>query len=282
MKDNGFQYSAAVSFYTLFSLAPIILISVYVAGFFVGNASIMSEFTRVMDKLFGAESTEAVVLLLETLQTDTQNTLYLLLSVGFLIFSATTVFIQIRDSFNRIFGVTIKPEVGFRKVLLDRLVAFGMILLIGIAMICSLILDSVLAFLFELFLYSYESAQLMVIGIAGNVLTILMIFFALFVMYYVLPEVKIRKKPLIVGSLITTFLLVLGKFGVGMMIGRSSLNQLAGASSSVIILMLWVYYSSIIIFFGVELIRALAESSGGEIRAGRYSKRVKMIEMEQD
>lgn len=274
LKNNGFQYSAAVSFYTLFSLAPVILISMYIAGFFVGTESVMVKVTGFLYQLFGEEGTQAVILLLDTLQTEDQNTMNLILGVGFLIFSATTVFIQIRDAFNRIFGVTIKKEVGFSKFILDRVVAFGMILMLGFAMIISLVLDALLIYLFEFLLYSFETAQLMMIGIAGNVLTHLMIFFSLLMMYYMLPEVKLKSRPLVAGSLITTFLLAMGKFGVGMMIGRSSLNQLSGASTSVIVLMLWIYYSSIILFFGVELIRAFTEYGDEEIRPGKYAQKI--------
>ncbi|MEQ8525178.1 MAG: YihY/virulence factor BrkB family protein [Gracilimonas sp.] len=278
IEDNCFQYSAAVSFYTLFSLAPIVMIAVYIAGFFIGDASVMRELTKFLEETIGQKSSDAVILLVETIQTDSRNVLYLLISIAFLIVSATTVFIQFKDSFNRIFKVVTKPEIGFSKVFIDRFMAFGMILLLGIAMIFSLILDSALVWLFEFLLSSFETAQLFLIGFGSNLLTLLLIFFAVLIMFYILPDVKVRWGPLTYGSLITTLLLLVGKFVVGMIIGNSSLNQLSGASSSIIILMLWVYYSSIIIFFGIELVKALAEVGEGEIKAGRFAQRIKMVE----
>ncbi|MDR9416783.1 MAG: YihY/virulence factor BrkB family protein [Gracilimonas sp.] len=277
--DNGFQHSAAVSFYTLFSLAPIVMIAVFVAGFFVGNENVLVELTQFLNETIGAESTQAVMLLIETIQTDTRNLFYLFLSIGFLVVSATTVFIQFKDSFNRIFQVKARSDVGILKMLLDRLIAFGMIILLGIAMIASLIMDSLLAAFSNLLLADFESAQLFLIGVGGNALTLLLIFFAVLVMFYFLPDVKIRSRPLFAGSLITTLLLVIGKFGVGMIIGNSSLNQLTGASASIIILMLWVYYSSIIIFFGIELVKTMAESWIGEIQAGKYAQKLKLVEI---
>lgn len=276
--DNCFQYSAAVSFYTLFSLAPIVLITVYIAGLFAGNESIMGELTFFLNETVGAENTEAVMLLVETIQADTRNLLYLILSFGFLLISATTVFVQFKDSFNRIFRVVPRKEAGFLKVLLDRAVSFGMILLLGLAMIFSLIVDSVLIGLYDLISKNYESSSVVMTSIGGNILTFIMIFFAILTMFYVLPDVKARRKPWIIGSLITAILLVIGKFGVGMIIGNSSLNELTGASSSIIILMLWVYYSSIIVFFGVELVKAMAEHGDNEIRAGRFARKMKMVE----
>lgn len=279
IEDNCFQYSAAVSFYTLFSLAPIVMIAVFIAGFFIGDASVMRELTNFLQDNIGKESSEAVMLLVETIQTDSRNILYLVISVLFLVISATTVFIQFKDSFNRIFRVTAKPEVGFSKILIDRALAFGMIMLLGIAMIFSLILDSTLVWLSEFLFSSFEAARIYLIGLGSNLLTLVMVFFAVLVMYYTLPDAKVKWRSLLIGSVITTLLLAAGKFGVGMIIGNSSLNQLSGASSSIIILMLWVYYSSIIIFFGVELVKALAESGEGEIKAGRFARKVKMVEM---
>lgn len=281
IEDNGFQYSAAVSFYTLFSLAPIVLISVYLAGIFAGNESVLQELTTFLSETIGPESTDAVLLLVQTVQTDTQNVLYLVVSFGFLFVSATTVFVQFKDSFNRIFNVQARPEVGFLKLFIDRIIAFGMIVLLGIAMIASLILDSILAALSNLLLANFESAQLFMVGLGSNLLTLVLIFFAILVMFYFLPDVKIRNRPLLAGSFITTLLLIVGKFGVGMIIGNSSLNQLTGASASIIILMLWVYYSSIIIFFGIELVKALAEAGKGEIKAGRFARKIKVVHLSQ-
>lgn len=278
--DNCFQYSAAVSFYTLFSLAPIVLITVYTAGLFAGNKSVMAELTGFLNQTVGTDSTEAVILLVETIQTDTRNVLYLVLSFGFLLISATTVFVQFKDSFNRIFRIVPRKEAGFLKVLFDRAVSFGMILLLGLAMIFSLIVDSVLIGLFDLLSENYESVRIVLTSLGGNLLTFIMIFFAILTMFYILPDVRSRRKPWVIGSLVTAILLVLGKFGVGVIIGNSSLNELTGASSSIIILMLWVYYSSIIVFFGIELVKAMAERGDKEVKAGRFARKMKMVEID--
>ncbi|MEX2478962.1 MAG: YihY/virulence factor BrkB family protein [Gracilimonas sp.] len=278
IEDNGFQYSAAVSFYTLFSLAPIVMISVYTAGIFVGNASVMKELTEFLNETVGSSSAEAVMLLVQTIQTDSSNVLYLIISIGFLVISATTVFVQFKDSFNRIFMMVTKPDVGFLKTILDRAIAFGMIVLLGVALIASLILDTILVALFDLLSSQFEAVNLIMASVGSNIITMVMIFVAILLMFYILPDVYVRWKALIYGSLVTTILLILGKFGVGMVIGNSPLNQLSGASSSIIILMLWVYYSCIIIFFGIELVKALGEKGDREIKAGKYARRIKMVD----
>lgn len=279
MKDDGFLYSAAVSFYTLFSLAPVVMIAVYLGGFFAGNENVLQELTHFLTEAFGEESAEAVLILIQTIQTDTRNVLYLGISIGFLIVSATTVFVQLKNSFNRIFTVRPKSEIGVLKVVIDRLIAFGMIVLLGFALVLSLILDTLLSVLSDYLLSSFQSAQVFMAGVGTNILTILMIIFTVLVLFYLLPDVKIRNKPLIAGSVVTAFLLIAGKFGVEMIISNSSLNKLSGASSSIIILMLWVYYSCIIIFFGIELVKAFAETWEGEIKASKYSVKQKLVEV---
>src|SRR5690554_3246613 len=105
LSDDGFLYSAAVSFYTLFSLAPVTMIAVYLGGFFAGNENVLQKLTEYLTEAFGSESADAVLMLIQTIQTDTRNILYLSLSIGFLLISATTVFVQLKNSFNRIFTV---------------------------------------------------------------------------------------------------------------------------------------------------------------------------------
>lgn len=278
MEDNCFQYSAAVSFYTLFSLAPIVLIAVYSAGLFVGNEQVLNEFTRFLNETLGQESSSAVLLLVETIQTDNSNFIYLIFSIFFLVISATTVFVQFKDSFNRIFRITINEDAGIFKMIIDRLISFGMILILGAAMLLSLILDSLLVALSELLAYKFGFSSLVYAGLGSNLLSLLLIFTAVYLMFNILPDAWMSRRPLFIGSLVTTLLLVAGKFGVGMLIGNSSLNELSGASSSVIILMLWVYYSSIILFFGLELVKVLAERGEDGIKAGRFAKRIQMVD----
>ncbi|SMO56826.1 YihY/virulence factor BrkB family protein [Gracilimonas mengyeensis] len=274
IEDRCFQYSAAVSFYTLFSLAPIVIITVFAAGFFVGNEQVLSSLSGFLDESFGQEGSRAMLMLVETINTNNKNVLYLAISVFFLIFSATTVFVQFKDSFNQIFKVTVRPETGFLKVLLDRVISFGMILLLGAVMVLSLVLDSLLTLLAE----RVNAIEIIYAGLGSNLLSLLIIYFALLLMFAILPDVKLKRRPLVVGSFVTTLMLVIGKFVVGLLIGNSALNDLTGASSSVIILMLWVYYSSSFLFFGMELVKVLAERWEGEIRAGKYAKRIKMVD----
>lgn len=280
--DNCFQYSAAISFYTLFSIAPTVIIAVYITGLFFGNESAMAEFENFLATNMGQESAEGVMLLVDTVQTNTDNVLYLIISLLFLFIMATTIFIQFKQSFNQIFQVRALPDTAVIKVFRDRFLAFGMVLLLGVAMILSLMLDAILVAIVNFFPAGPDPDQIIIVGLIGNVFSFLIILIAIVAMFYLLPDVRIQRKPLLYGSLVTTILLVVGKFAVGLIIGNSSLNELSGASSSIIILMLWIYYSGIIIFFGIELVKAIVKVTDGEIEAGKFAQKMNLTEADKD
>jgi membrane protein len=280
IKDNCFQYSASTAFYTLFSLAPIVVISVYVAGIFFGSESALAELRGFLNSNLGEESTKGVMALAENIQTNTENRFFLMISIFFLMVSSTSILIQLQYSFNQIFRVKAHPETAVVKVFRDRVLAFGMILLLGAAMIFSLVLDSIMTAVMNIIPVGALADQVLFIGIAGSLFSLLMVMLAVMAMFHLLPDVKVPIKALLWGSLITALLLFLGKFLVGIVIGNSSLTQLTGASSSIIILMLWVYYSGIIIFFGIELVGTLAKFTEGEIETGKYARKVKIVEIE--
>lgn len=275
--DRCFQYSAAVSFYTLFSLAPIISILVYIAGIFADDAAVTAELQFYLSQFFSEESVEGVMVLVETLQREGKNPFSLIAGIIILIFSATNLFIQLKDSFNEIFHVRPKDGKGVIKAVVDRSISFGMIVFLGLGLFLSLIIDSLLISFFDFFSNYFDTSNLVIAGIGSNLLTLLIVFVAVLFMFYFLPDVSIRRNLLVKGSLITAFLLFLGKFIVGWIIANSSFNELTGASASIIILMLWIYYSSIILFYGVELIKAMAEAAGGGIKANKYSTRIKYV-----
>ncbi|MFN1834834.1 YihY/virulence factor BrkB family protein [Balneola sp. MJW-20] len=275
--DNGFQFSAAVSFYSLFSLAPVIMIISYVLGAVLGDETVFRELMRYLETAVGSETAEAAGLLLDTVSTDSQRTIYLLVSIAILVVSSTTIFVQLKESFNQIFRVKSKEGVLFIKILIDRGVALLVIGLFGIALLLSLMIDSVMIYLFDFLLKDYESIQLILAGVVGNIFVLLTLFLLVLMMFYLLPDVKVGRKPLVIGSLITTLLLLAGKFIVGVIIGNSSLSQINGAASSIVVMLLWVYYSSIIIFYGAELIRAIASETEKGIEAGTYAEKYKLV-----
>ena len=168
---------------------------------------------------------------------------------------------------------------GFKKLVIDRLISLGMVLSLGFIMIISLILDSLVVAFVDFLSESFDTLSVAMALAAQYSLILLLVYGVIYALIRFLPDVVIPKKFIFRGSLITALLLIIGKFGIGWYIGSSNFSQLGGASSGIIILMLWVYYSSVILFFGGELIKAMAKVNEVYIRATRYAKRIKYVEL---
>lgn len=280
--DNCMQFAGAVSFYTLFSLAPVILICIYVAGFFVSDQVIVEQVKNVFTDFFGPRSTEGLLALIDNVKDEDQSIWSVLISSLVLIFSATNLFIQLKDSFNSIFHVKALPGKGLMKVIIDRLISLSVIALLGLALLISLLLDSFVIGFFNYMSKQFEFLSLVFTGLGSNLLTLMLVFSAVWILFSTLPDVKLRKRDITRGSLFSALMLTAGKFLIGWIIGVSTLSELTGASSSVIVLMLWVYYSSAILFLGMELIKAYAEVENISIQAGRYSARMEYVQVQDD
>lgn len=280
--DNCYRYSAAVSFYTLFSIAPIIFISIYVASLFASDVDFRQLVSDQISKLVGPSGAEGVSLLLESLNDQHENILGLVIGIAVLLFSATNIFIQIQGAFNEIFKVKPKSDVGIRKILRDRLTSLGLILSLGFVMLISLLLDSVVIALRGWLERIFRSWVIDAVTLGENLVIAVLTFAVLYSLYKFLPDVKIPRKYLFRVALTTTGLLLVGKFGINLYISTSRLSSIGGASASVIILMLWVYYTSYILFFGAELIRAMSTVDERKLRTSHYATRVKLVRMDND
>jgi membrane protein len=275
--DNCFRFSAALSFYTLFSIAPVVMIAIYIASLFADDVVIREEISNQFSALIGERGAEGIMVLMETLRREDQSFFAVVISIGVLIFSATNIFIQIQTSFNEIFKVTVREGKGVVKLIIDRLISLGMILSLGFVLIISLVLDAIIVGLMDSLSARFSALSIGLATLAEYILILSIITAFIMALFRVLPDVYIRRKYLFRSSLLTAVLLVVGKFAISWYIGNSNLSDLGGASSSVIILMLWVYYSSLILFIGAEVLRAQFSVSAYEIRPKRYAVRIDTV-----
>lgn len=282
-RDNCFRFCAALSFYTLFSIAPIVLMSLFVAGLFIDNTSLRDEIIRQFQTLIGEKGAHGVQVLIEVLQRQEQNTFRLILGIVVLVISATTIFIQMQGALDEIFHVRpVRGKGVIKKLLLDRVISLGMILSLGLITIVSLVLDSLVVSVIHNLLDSYKEMSVILVDIGQNAIIFFIMGGMLFAIFKFLPDVTIPGKLVLRSAVITTLLLLLGKFGIGWYISNSNFSQLGGASSSIIILMLWVYYSSMILMFGAELVKAQAVVKDIELPAQHYGVKVKYVEKKED
>lgn len=282
LEGECIRYSAALSFFALFSIAPMVLIAVQVAGFLAEDVDFQKQLTEQFSQLVGEKGAQGITVLMESLESKDTSAVQIVVGAAVLLFSATNIFVQLQTSFNKIYSVRVKPDKSLLKQLINRLISLGMILSLGFIMIISLVIDSTITILEGYLDIVFQGRTgILIVGIQYGVL-IGLVFMLIYSLFNFLPDVSIKTEFKVKGAAVITALLVAGKFGIGWYIGNSQFSELGGASASIIVLMVWIYYSSMIVFFGAELIKAMARSAGVELTPRRFAVKVKSVEVESE
>lgn len=274
--DYCFRHSAALSFYTLFSLAPMVLISAHVASLFAAGVDFEQELVQQFAALVGTQGAQGITVLLENLQNGESTRFRLFIGGAVLLFSATNIFVQLQDAFNEIFSVR-SSGTGFVKRVLDRLVSLGIILSLGLVMILSLVIDSSVVLLQSWLVASFPGIAVYLINLIQYLMLALLATAEIYALLHFLPDVYLPRHYKLRGCAVIIVLLVVGKSAISWYIGTSRFSELGGAAASVIVLMLWIYYSSLIVFLGAEVIKSMALVDGLALQAKRYAVRIRAV-----
>ena len=254
--DNVFKHAAAVSFYTLFSLAPITIIAISVAGMFFGKETAAKELEKQVTALVGPASAEMVQAAAKASESEGTSVMSTVIGVALLLFGATTVFGQLQESLNDIWSVRTKPsKSGWALLVIQRLVSFAMVLTIAFLLLVSLVITTALTTVVGHMGHAIGgSPVLLQVADIGISLVIITVLFAL--LFKVLPDVRIRWRDVWMGAGIAAILFTVGRYIIALYLGHSSVASIYGAAGSLVALLIWVYYSCAILFFGVEFTRA--------------------------
>ncbi|MGB3619177.1 MAG: YihY/virulence factor BrkB family protein [Catalinimonas sp.] len=280
VEDNCFKLAAALSYYTIFSLPPIIIILIYSAGSIYGREAFSGELFDNLSAFIGAEAALGVQRIVENAYLEDSKLIPRLIGIGTLLFSATIIFATVQDSLNLIWGVRAKPARGWLYLLISRLLSFGMVLLVGALLLSFLLLNTFLIALRDLTpqLLGDYSAYLLEAGQYVISFAVITVLFAL--MFKVLPDVRLKWKYVWRGALLTSVLFAVGKFLISFYLGRSDFGSTYGAAASVVVLILWVNYSAWIFFAGAEFIYVHMRRRGAYIVPTRNAVRVVRQEIE--
>jgi YihY family inner membrane protein len=261
IEDFAPSMGAALSYYTVFSIAPLLVIAIAVAALVFGQSAAQQEILAQIRDLLGPEGANAIESMLVSAQKPKEGAIAGALSILTLVIGATTVFNELESDLNRIWRVPASKQSGIWNFLRTRLLSLGLVVSIGFLLLVSLIANAALAAWGR-----YWSGWFFGVEVAlqaANILLSLAVFTLLFaLMYKVLPRVHIAWRDVWVGAAVTSILFAVGKFLIGLYIGRTSVASSYGAAGALAVLLLWVYYSSQVFLFGAEFTRAYAESHG--------------------
>ncbi|NHZ61625.1 YihY/virulence factor BrkB family protein [Massilia genomosp. 1] len=252
---------AALAFYTLFSMAPILVLVIAIAGFFYGAEAAQGQLINELRGLVGKQGAEAIQLVLAGAQNKESGIWATVIATGLLLFGATTVFSELKDSLDEIWAVPASTDATWWDILRTRLLSFGLILVLGFLLMVSLVVSAALAVLEKYMNGLWKDAAVLLSWVSWGI-SFLVIATLFGVIYKMLPRIKLSWRDVTIGALGTAALFSLGKFAIGLYIGNSGVANSFGAAGSMIALLLWVYYSAQIFFLGAEFARQYALQLG--------------------
>jgi membrane protein len=276
--DNTLKYSASLAYYAVFSIAPLLVVISTLFGLFFGKEAMSGQIYQQLNSLVGSKAAIQIQEIIKNIHLSGDNFFATVLSIGILLIGATSIFGEIQDSINKIWGLRIKPKRVWWRLILTRLLSFSLILSFGFIMMVSLVLNALVA-AFGKFIGKYiENYSVYFIEITEGILSFVVSAFLFSLIYKILPEAKVKWKVVLFGGFITAVFFTIGKLAIGFYLGRSNFTSLYGAAGSIIILMVWVYYSSIILYLGAEFTKVYAKLYGGRILPNEYAEWIKIEE----
>jgi membrane protein len=278
--DKITKMSSSLAYYTIFSMAPLLIIIISLSGIFLGQDAAEGKIYAQLTAFVGANTASQLQEMIKNASLSGKSVTAAVIGIATLVIGATTVFAQIQDSINFIWGLKPKPKRGWLKFLKNRFLSFSVIIGLGFLLLVSLSISALIDG-FSNSLQAYFPKVTVVIFYIINLLITLAITTLIFgAIFKVLPDAKIKWKEVLVGSVVTAVLFMLGKFGISFYIGKSQVGSTYGAAGSLVILLLWVYYSAIILYFGAEFTKAFAVKYGSQIHPDDYAVTTKVVEVE--
>jgi membrane protein len=273
-------YAAAIAFFTVFSLPSVLIIIVRILSSFVSKDEIQQNIAEQIESLIGPASAEEIISIIENRALQSSGILVTIVGIFFLLFSSTVIFAFLQKALNAIWGVKPKPEKGALKFAKDRLLSFSIIIVLGFLMLVSLALEAILSFARDYLEALFSSYTVYVMDVTNYFIALVVISGIFALIFKFLPDAKIRWRDVLVGAVVTGLLFSLGKFLIGLLLSNTNITSTYGAAGSLAGILVWVFYSSIIVLIGAMFTRVYAANIGKEIVPKKHSVRIETREVE--
>lgn len=278
-EDHVLKYSASLSYYTVFSIAPILIIIISIAGIFI-KQDVEGEIADQIKGLVGGEAATQIQSMIGNTHKSGNNVFASIVSTIILVLAATSIFGEIQDSINNIWGLKSKPKKGLLKMLINRLISFSLIISLGFIAMVSLLLDTAVKIVTD-YMGRIQGAGVYFVLILNYIMNFLVISFMFSVIFKVLPDAKIKWRDVIKGAIVTAILFIVGKEVISFYIIKNNFTSVYGAAASIVIILVWVYYTAVILYFGAEFTKVYAINYGSKILPNDYAVWIKLTEEEQ-
>ncbi|MDO8366677.1 MAG: YihY/virulence factor BrkB family protein [Saprospiraceae bacterium] len=268
--DYGLRLSASLSYYTLFSMAPMLLIVIAIGSILLGKEAAEGYLYLQFEGLIGKLGALQLQDMINNVRISGDTPWVTVVGIGTFFIGATGVFIEIQDSINTIWSIKAKPKRGWVRFLLTRVVSFSMVVGIGFLLMVSLVVSAALSIL-DVWLVANISSFAWLAYILSNLISTAVVMLLFAVIFKVLPDADIKWGDVLVGAFFTAVLFLIGKYLINLYLSRSSTVSAYGAAGAVVLIILWVYYSAIILYLGAEFTKVYANEHGGKIRPSKFA-----------
>ena len=263
LDDKALKMAAALSYYAAFSMGPLLIIVIAIAGFIFGEEAARGQLFYELKNMIGADGAQMLETIIKGAANTTTGIVATVLSVIFLVLGSIGVFVELQESLNIVWGVEPRPGRGIRGFIKLRIVSFAMVVATGFLLMISLVINSAIALLNE-FMAEMFPSLIPVAFILNNAASLIVITILFALIYKVLPDVVISWRYVWLGAIITSVLFSIGKYLIGIYLGSSSYASTYGAAASLVIIFVWIYYSGLILFFGAELTQVYRKRYSGK------------------
>ena len=278
--DKITKLSGSLAYSTIFSLGPLLIVIISLCSIFLGKEAIEGTIYQQLKGFLGADSAKQLQDIIKNAYTSGSSKFAAIFSGIILLIGATAIFSEIQDSINSIWGIKPKPKKGWLKFIQNRFLSFSLIVGLGFLLLVSLSVNTLIdGFNTKLQLW-FPDVSVLFFYIVNIVITAVIVSLIFAIIFKVLPDADIRWKDVAAGAFTTALLFMLGKLGISFYITKSNIGSTFGTAGSLVILLVWVYYSSIILYFGAEFTKAWSVKYGEPIRPNQYAVITKTVEVQ--
>ena len=282
INDNGLKLSASLAYYTVFSMAPLLILAVSLAGLFLGPSAAENKLYPQIAHYVGPQAALQIQGILKNLQLSGKSNVGVTIGVVTLLIGASSTFVEIQDSLNIIWRVKAKPKKGWIKLIENRFLSFSLIVSLAFLLLASLLINILMTALssrIETFLPVVTGLLLKGVNL-GITLIVISVLFS--IIFKFLPDVKIKWKDVRTGAIFTSIFFMLGQYLINLYIQYAARTAIYGAAGSILAILIWIYYTSAILYIGAEFTQVYAEATGSKIEPAEYAVSIQQTEVERE
>ncbi|TJZ63417.1 YihY/virulence factor BrkB family protein [Sphingobacterium olei] len=280
--EDSMKYSASLAYYTVFSLGPILVLMISLASIFFGEEAIKGKVFSELNGLVGASAARQIQEVIKNLELSGKSTIALIISIVTLLLGATTVFGDIQNSINKIWHVRAKPKKGWLKMIKNRVLSSSLVIGLGFLLVVTLVVNGAILAFTDRLQRHFPDMTVLLMDAINFFITFGVIFVLFSVIFKVLPDVNITWRTVRSGALFTSVLFVIGRLLIGLYLKTSGTESTYGAAGSIVLILLWVYYTAAILYFGAVFTREYATLKGIPIQPSEFAVHVELQELEKD